>query len=180
MRKSKMPVAIRAWAALFGFRTDTKALPDDLMRTEKDIHLVLVQPDAGPAQGGHDAAPVGVGAGHGGFYQRRQGHGPGGFHGLAGVAAPSIITLKTWAAPSPSRTTWAARSAMTVCNKEPKISPAGDLQFGDGRMSGRAAGQEQDTVIGAGVAVHGNAIKTAGQAFFQSRFQGLGAPPPHR
>ena len=43
----------------------------DFYAGERNIRALEIEGDAGAAGGGEDAAPVGIGAGDGGFYQRR-------------------------------------------------------------------------------------------------------------
>ena len=81
----------------------------DFDSRERDIGALEIECDAGASGGGEDAAPVGIGAGEGGFYQRRIRDGARDLLAARSVGAPRTSISITCCAPSPSS---------TICKRE--------------------------------------------------------------
>src|SRR4029077_21221727 len=103
---------------------------------EADVNTLEIEWDACAAGGGEDAAPIGVGAGERGFYQRRIRHGErelgggggpvrGVWAGARGVGAPrTSISITRWA-PSPSATIASASWRQTFSSAAVNCAKAG-------------------------------------------------------
>ena len=163
----------------FGLGAQAPAVLHHRVVAEGDVHPLRVEAGAGAPQGRHDPAPVDVFPGHGGLDQGREGHGQGGLFGLG--RGGRALNLHPVDVPGP----------FAVGHHLPG-QLAHDLghRLAQGRhrrprrlnhrISRPAAGQQEDGVVGGGVAVHGDPVKACGQGLAQQGFQNLGAWPRRR
>ena len=103
------------------------AVAADGQVAEGDVDAVGIDLRAGVADGGGEAAPVGIAAGPGGFDQRRVGNGFGDAERIGVAGAPSMRSSTTWVRPSPSATTWRASEVQTWVSAEAKAALPGPM-----------------------------------------------------
>ena len=73
--------------------------------------------------------------------------------------APSTLIAISFCAPSPSLTTWRARSCATSVRAARKPASRGSSASTHGRMAGRAGGEQKERVRGRGVAVDRDGVE---------------------
>ena len=127
----------------------------DAHSRERDICALEIEIDAGAPGGSQDAAPVGIGAGEGGFHQRRIRDGARDLFGGAIRGAPRTSISITRCAPSPSSTICRASDLQTLSSAAREFFVVA-IFASDLRRAGLAVGQQRDRVVGGSVAIHGD------------------------
>ena len=150
--------------------------PEDILRAGgavADVDLLFHDGGGGIPDGIDDAAPVRVAAVPAGFHQGAVGHGAGGgigiLDGLGAGHAHGDDAMNTLAVAHNLFREFEADVAES--GLKDFVGRRAGLEF---RIAGQAVGEDENGVVRAHVAVHGDAVETVGDGFGQRGLEGLG------